>query len=156
MWLPPLQATIRRRYERAVLADAPSLRGLDSCSWLEPKLPPTIHPLDYSLVLEPGLDGADGFSGEMSATISVSAPTSCVVMHAQHLTITAVSVEHTTATTHRHILCTDEAGCRNVVTDIGREMISINILPVHLAPGQDWSIIFGVWLGECVVCPRLL
>jgi Cu-Zn family superoxide dismutase len=143
------RAAIQRGYARAAAADAASLRGLDSCSWLEPKLPPTIHPLAYSLVLEPGLDGAEGFSGEMSTTISVSAPTSCVVMHARRLQVTGVTIEQTgtAATTQRHVICTDATACASVVTDIGREMVSISTLPVHFAPGSVGTLVIQ-YTGE--------
>ena len=135
------RAAIQRSYARAAAADAEALRGLDSCSWLEAKLPPTIHPLAYSLVLEPGLDGAERFLAEMSTTISVSAPTSCVIMHARNLLVTGVKVEHTTAATHQHILCSDASSCTLVVSDIGRDMISINILPVHMATGAVATLV---------------
>lgn len=144
------RSAIKRSFERAAAADAVSLRGLDSCSWLEAKLPPTIHPLSYSLVLEPGLDGAADFMGEMSATISVSAPTSCVIMHARNLVVVSVKVEHTTDATHQHILCSDASSCTSVVTDIGSEMISISILPVHMAPGAVATLVIqytGTYTG---------
>lgn len=146
----PQRSAIQRAYAREAAADAASLRGLDSCSWVDAKLPPTIHPLSYSLVLEPGLDGTESFSGEISATISVSAPTTCVIMHARNLLVTGVTIEQTATMTQRHFLCSDASSCTSVVTDIGREMISINILPVRMAPGSIATLILqysGTYTG---------
>ena len=133
------RTAIRRRYERAAAADAAALagQGPDTCAWTDAKLPSTIHPLEYDIVLEPGLDGADGFGGLLSATISVSAPTSCVVMHSSGLNIT--SVWHTTANRRRQALCTSSALCDAIVTDIGRQMISIT-LGYMTSPGSTFTL----------------
>jgi Cu-Zn family superoxide dismutase len=133
------RAATRRGYERAAAAAADAaLAGLDTCSWSEATLPSTVHPLGYTLVLEPGLDGADGFSGQMSAQIAVSAPTTCVVMHARGLTVTSATLEHTAIAT---VLCMDAAGCGAVITDIGCETgLAIHRTPLvdHAHP-ESWS-----------------